>query len=409
VGIVENAYVSGVSIAATPFPLRAFWPWGGEPLPTAFCRLYPHTAGHQLSRLYEKGRVALRALFERLRVDRGKTTVILPAYGAESLFYAAIAAKLQIALCDVDLADTLFDLNQLESLLKTRRGSVLAAVLPYNWGAIDLEKTRAVHRLLEGDSIVCVDDFAQTQPLGPDLVAYHNRHSAVSLFSFSGTKILSCLRGGLLAFQAADRLGLRSEPRADGAVQRRVYTRHTLVEWLAGEIGKRRTIARRYGKYGVEHDLYPTRISVPYVVLSEGWERVLARLIADHYQALRDTRLAHNKRYLRLFQDTAVQTFKSAQAEAVGARYMVVFPSRELRDACQNRLFLHRFWTSRGFVHMIPHVECIVPYLRDEDKDEHRFPNALALENRLLTFPNHYLMREVDFDLVNEVLRQLAV
>jgi dTDP-4-amino-4,6-dideoxygalactose transaminase len=47
--------------------------------------------------------------------------------------------------------------------------------------------------------------------------------------------------------------------------------------------------------------------------------------------------------------------------------------------------------------------------LRDEDKDEHRFPNALALENRLLTFPNHYLMREVDFDLVNEVLRQLAV
>ena len=398
---------AGIPIAVTPFPLWAFWLNSQPDLQTVFSRLYPHTAGHSLSRLYQKGRVALFVLFERLKQERGKGKVILPAYGAESLFYATIAAKLQIVLCDVDLEDTLFKLNQLERIVAQHKDDLLAAVIPYNWGAVNLEKTRNIHGLLARHDILWVDDFAQTQPLSPVLVEYYNRSSHISLFSFTGTKILSCLHGGLLAFSSDAPFALPLERSENVSAEKPLFTRQTLMGWLFSKQRQHRVLFRRSGRFGVEYDMYPTSLAVPRIVLSKQWEYLLAGLIVDYSDYLHKKRTEHNMIYRQLFEHTAVQMFPSGHGDALGARYMVLFPSSELREQCQRLLFDQLFWTSRGFVHMIPHVECIRPYLQDEDRDECRFPNARELEHRLLTFPNHYLMRDSDFALVQDVVHEL--
>ncbi|MCL5958554.1 MAG: DegT/DnrJ/EryC1/StrS family aminotransferase [Chloroflexi bacterium] len=398
---------AGIPIAATPFPISSFWLRSQPELQSVFWRLYPHAAGHSLSRLYGKGRVALSIWLQQLEERRGKRKVILPAYAAESLFYATIAARLQIVLCEVDLADTLFDLSQLDEILRRHGDDVLAAIIPYNWGVINLEKARSIHDLLTRRGIMWVDDFAQTQPIDPEIVEYFNRNQSISLYSFTGTKILSCQHGGLLTFSNDIPTELQLSTNEYSCVEKPLLSRHTLMEWMNGERRKKRALYRREGSFGVRYDMYPTSLTVLRVVLSRKWERLLAGLIVSQGDGVRQERMKNNGIYRRLFQETAIQAFAPGDGGAVGARYMVLFPSEALRDRCQQGLFEYQFWTSRGYVHSIPHVDCIRPYLLDEDKDESRFPNAKELERRLLTFPNHYLLRKSDFDLVGSVIEQL--
>lgn len=408
-GMQPRPRSAGIPIAVTPFPLRAFWLHSRPPLRAVFSQLYPHTAGHSLSRLYDQGRIALCLLFERLKQDRCKNKVILPAYGAESLFYATIAAKLQIVLCDVDLQDTLFDLNQLEDIVRQQKDSILAVVIPYNWGMVNLVKTRNIHALLARHNILWVDDFAQTQLLSPRLVEYHNSNSHISLFSFTGTKILSCLHGGLLTLSSDVSSVLPLERNENVFTEKRLFTRRTLMGWLSYKQRLQRHLFRRKGKFRLEYDMYPTNIEVRRTVLSKQWEHLLAGLIVDYSDYLLKKRTENNAIYRQVFEHTSIKTFQPAHDEALGARYMVLFPSALLRDKCQHALFAKQFWTSRGYVHMIPHVSCIRPYLRDEDISEYRFPNARELEERLLTFPNHYLMEEDDFELVSDAIREFGI
>lgn len=402
-----KARSAGIPIAVTPFPLRAFWLRSRLPLRAVFSQLYPHTAGHSLSGLYDQGRIALYLLFEQLKQDGYKTKVILPAYGAESLFYATIAAKLQIVLCDVDLQDTLFDLNQLEDIVRQQKDNILAVVIPYNWGMVNLEKTRNIHTLLAQNNILWIDDFAQTQPLSTRLVNYHKRNSYISLFSFTGTKILSCLCGGLLAFSSDASYALQLERSKNAFHEKTLFAKDTLMKWWSYKQRQNRLLFRLKGQFGIEYDMYPTSIAVTRTVLSKQWERLLAGLIVDYNDYLIKKRTENNAMYRQMFEHTSIKTFQSEHDEALGARYMVVFPSALLRNKCQDALFAKQFWTSRGYVHMIPHVACIRSYLREEDLSEYRFPNARELEQRLLTFPNHYLMNKGDFELVSDVIREL--
>lgn len=407
---IINEFNEGVILATTPFPITALLPIHRGDLKNKFIKLFPHTLLHDFSPLFCKGRTALFFLLEQLkRYNPRKNIVILPAYGAQSLAYATIAAKLMIELCDIKQNSFFYDLNELKSILVNNRNKILTVIAPYMWGILCIDDVRQFHNMLDEFGVLYVDDFATTQILDSKAIEHFKNLSPISLFSFGGTKVLSLFNGGLLTY-SKEKLKYFSTMElqlSEKSFSRETYiSRGLIFNWIYWRIHQNRRIFSRMGKFELSKDMYPTDITIQKRLLSRNWESVLSYLINRYESTIREKRISNNYRYQSMFKEFGLPTFSPFNVPkiAIGSRYPILLQSNTLRNYLVKTLLAKKFLTSRGYIHAIPNVDCIRPYLSDRNINVKNFPKAIEYEERLLTFPNHFLIEGQDLELVRQTV-----
>jgi dTDP-4-amino-4,6-dideoxygalactose transaminase len=178
-----------------------------------------------------------------LKKVSGRTEVILPAYTAQTLVTAVLAAGLKPVLCDITLDD--FNLD-IQSLLSSVTSRTLAAVCVHMFG-IPVARTAELKQQLPPDVFLIEDccqalgSQIQSQPAGS--------WGDLSFFSFNRGKNIPLFGGGCLATNS-DRLRqsveqiVAANPRRSGWIQE--------MRVLTGLIGL--AVAVRPRMYGL---LYP--------------------------------------------------------------------------------------------------------------------------------------------------------
>jgi dTDP-4-amino-4,6-dideoxygalactose transaminase len=386
----------GVPIATTPFPISSIALSTNADSVKGLNTLFGHTNSSVFSPLYCKGRTALWSLFESLKIKfPHKNKVIIPAYTGQSIAYASISSGLQINLCDINSQDLLYDLNQLEELTSSNCEEILAVIVPYCWGIGPLSKIKKIHNILRSKKIICIDDFATTQITEQSIIDYFKKNSTFSLFSFGSTKVFSIFNGGIYSYspELIEKMyQFTFNPIKVNLPKRRFVSKLTLLRWIDLQKVQNKSWYAKNGKFSFQNDMYPENLTIDKYILSTKWSNVLGKNILLYSNRIIIHRERINKYYDEIFSKQGWDLLSKGNANAIGSRYPILCPTQEVRDSLATFFFSKKISVSRGYIHSIPNVQVLSPFLHDSNTKYLSFSGALDIEKRLLTLPNHYFV-----------------
>lgn len=356
--------------------------------------------------LFQKGRACIAFLLKVFQEavkhrDPGeahrRNEVVIPAYNARSLAFAALETGLKIRLVDIDPMTFFPTLEGLNNALSDR---TLAVLLPYNWGIYPtLASIEAMHQELGKRSLFWVDDFATSVP-SAGYASYFNRHSPCLFHSFGKTKIMTIMDGGYAFFPESHPYfavlqnamhGIAGEPEAPFSVA----LKKCLIN-LAYQAYTERAVFGCLGQLGLaQKDRQPTSAAMSLRPLSAGWARRLESLIGKHFSPTQTARLKvaawYHEELGRGVQ--GVQLFPTTLA-AVGSRFPVLCRSHQHR--AQLRQALEKVGIGVSFAHdtWLGGLPLLKEHLVNDEREV--FPGALEFQDRILCLPLHPRVKRDD-------------
>lgn len=356
--------------------------------------------------LFPKGRSCLAfvlSLFKSIRP--GRNEVIIPAYNAQSLAFAAIFNGLKIRLIDIE-ENTFFP--SYEAYKSAINDKTLAVILPYNWGIFpEIAEIKKMHQLFLDSNVLWIDDLATSIPTG-EYANYFNNNSPCLFFSFGKTKITTIMDGGYAFFSQNHPFFVSIGPALTQAISdieskgqpyslniRRLFTNFTYHIYTS-----RRGFSLLNLLKLAQKDRMPTTEQIPYFVLSHGWEQALKNILDEYFESNMDARLRVAQAYYRYdeqFSDSSCFLFPTTKNQ-IGSRFPILFSNKEDRNEAQLRFLKNNIGVSTGHQTWLGAVDLLKPYL--SEYSESQFLKSISFQDRLLTLPLHSKVTENDVKVI---------
>lgn len=338
-------------------------------------RTLEHGLGGRRVVLFGSAREGLVALLTRLRSERGRREIVLPAYCCYSVAAAAVAAGLRVRLVDVDARGRI-DAAQLAGLPLE---SVCAVLVGNLFGLA--EPIQRIVEIAGAAGCAVIDDAAQSFGARDEAGGIAGSRGDFGLLSFGRGKPLSALGGGAVAEPRDRGTGLvepaTPTPRAVRGAMRAV-THAVAMQGLVFRV------LSGIPALGIGETVYDPAIRPGPI---DSASLALLRYAVEHAREEAGQRAAVASRLAEAISARSAWTPLRAEAGAVGVypRLAVVAPDAAHRDAAIRALDR----IGAGASALYPRSLADVPELAEHTTGGETPAGARSLAARIITLPTH--------------------
>ena len=352
-------------------------------------------------RFYNSGTAALAAALKAaIAASRSKSPeVVLPAYGCPSLVSAVLYAGARPRLVDLTPDRPWMDLDQLRSSICDNTAAVVAVEL---FGIP--ERYDEIKALLHGRGIPLVQDSAQALPRPGD----GQWQGDYVVLSFGRGKPVSLLGGGAV---------LCRDPVLDSALS----GTSVLLPPTVGDIFRFRLKALAYNVLTSPY-LYWLPAKLPFLGLGETRYKALdsvgpAEPILGEFLPANINEYWHGPDIVQTRLTALIADVSKGQMLDLFSgccepgrvqrllRYPVLAADQSLRDRLFQVLDREGLGVSKMYPASLPNIRGLESHLRVEGA---AYPNAEAFARRILTFPVHSRVREIDLQRMHTCIRAVT-
>jgi dTDP-4-amino-4,6-dideoxygalactose transaminase len=356
--------------------------------------------------LFPKGRSCLAFLFRLFKKIRPNCDeIILPAYSAQSIAFAALAEDLRIKLVDVDDTTIFPDYDSFTAAFSPR---TLAAVLPYNWGVFPpISTIKRFHDVLLKNKILWIDDFASSVPMNQHS-DYYDVSSPCVFFSFGKTKITTMMDGGYAFFpekhpyypELSYALALSKTEINDVSAQG--PTRFLInIAYHIYSSGPGSFLLNQMGL--LNRDNYPKSLNFARNPLANGWGHSLLKIINNSFDSNLSRRLKISNIYRNKLSSKLSDYYDLYGSQGgVGSRFALMCKSEEIRDNLLDKLRQNCIGVSKGYQSWLAEIPLLKnTFLRE---DHSKYQGAISCDKQIITLPCHAKVTDEEAEWISTFL-----